>query len=110
MAALQIQVSGVAQNVARLISVESPTTAPTTLSSTTNFISNVTNLITVDNPVVSASSVLVNGNKFFENNITNLVEVTAPDLSVVHLQSGVASPRAQTGGAPAAPTSKESWE
>jgi len=108
MAALQIQVSGVAQNVARLISVESPITAPTTLSSTTNFISSVTNLITVDNPVVSPTSVLINGNKFFENNITRLVEIPSPNLNIVHLEGGVASPRATTGGG--TPVSKESWE
>lgn len=108
MAALQILVSGVAQNVARFVTVESPVTAPTLLSNS-NFISSVTNLITVDNPVVSPTSVLINGNKFFANNITRLVEIPSPNLNIVHLGGGVASPRAQTGGA-SAPVSKESWE
>ena len=98
MAALQIEVSGVAQNVARLISVDSPITAPTTLSSNTNFISNITNLVTVDNPISSPTSVLLNGNKFFENNITNLIIIEGLGTS------------ASVGGGSSESVSKESWE
>lgn len=109
MAALQITVNGTAQNVARLVSLSDPMAAPSSVT-LPNFISGITNLITLDNPVISATESLTNGFKFFENNIVHLVETPTPITTVVHLQSGVASPRAQTGGAPAAPTSKESWE
>ena len=108
MAALQITVNGTAQNVARLVSLSDPMTAPSSVTPP-NFISGITNLVTLDNPVISAAESLTNGFKFFENNIVRLVETSTPMTTVVHLQSGVASPRAPTGGG-GEPVSKESWE
>ena len=109
MAALQITVNGTAQNVARLVSLSAPMSAPSSIA-TPNFTSNITNLVTLDNPVISATESLTNGFKFFENNIIRLVDTPAPITTVVHLQSGVASPRATTGGGGGEPVSKESWE
>ncbi len=108
MAALQITVNGTAQNVARLVSLSAPMSAPSSIA-TPNFMSNITNLVTLDSPVISATESLTNGFKFFENNIVRLVETPTPITTVVHLQSGVASPRATTGSG-GAPVSKESWE
>ena len=109
MAALQITVNGTAQNVARLVSL-SATMVTTSSIAPPNFTSNITNLVTLDNPVISATESLTNGFKFFENNIIRLVETPTPISTVVHLQSGVASPRATTGVDGGAPVSKESWE
>lgn len=98
MAALQITVSGTAQNVARLISLSTPMAAPGSIT-TPNFISAFTNLITMDNPVISAAASLTNGSKFFENNITKLVVV-----------EGFGTSPAGGGGGASEPVSKESWE
>jgi len=96
MAALQIEVSGVSQNVTTLVSVDSPVSAPTTLSTNTNFISNVTNLVTVNNPVVSAATALVGADNFLGKNISNIIVIEGLGTSL--------------GGAVAEPVSKESWE
>ena len=96
MAALQIEVSGVSQNVVTLVSVDNPAATPTTLSSTTNFISNITHLISVDNPVVSTPSVLLGADNFFGKNISNIVVVEGIGTTL--------------GGAVSEPVSKESWE
>ena len=109
MAALQITVNGTAQNVARLVSLSAPMVTTSSIAPP-NFTSNITNLVTLDNPVISATESLTNGFKFFENNIIRLVETPTPISTVVHLQSGVASPRAPTGGGGGAPVSKESWK
>ena len=109
MAALQITVNGTAQNVARLVSLSAPMVTTSSIAPP-NFTSNITNLVTLDNPVISATESLTNGFKFFENNIVRLVETPTPMSTVVHLQSGVASPRAPTGGGGGEPVSKESWE
>ena len=109
MAALQITVNGTAQNVARLVSLSAPMVTTSSITPP-NFMSNITNLVTLDNPVISATESLTNGFNFFQNNIVRLVETPTPITTVVHLQSGVASPRAPTGGGGGAPVSKESWE
>lgn len=109
MAALQITVNGTAQNVARLVSLSAPMSSPSNIAMP-NFTSNITNLVSLDNPVISATESLTNGFKFFENNIVHLVETPTPITTIVHLQSGVASPRATTGGGGGEPVSKESWE
>jgi len=110
MAALQMTVSGTAQDVANLVVTTTPVSSPTFLQGATFFGNNVTNLVVTSDPVTSPEFLQIDGGKLFEENITNLVEVTAPYLDIVHLQGGVASPRAQTGGGASEPVSKESWE
>ena len=111
MAALQMTVSGTAQDVDNLIVTTTPVSSPTFLQGATFLANNVTSLISTSDPVTSPEFLQIDGGKLFEENINRLVEVSAPKLDIVHIQSGVASPLAPTGGGGSSePVSKESWE
>ena len=109
MAALQMTVSGSAQNVNNLIITTTPVSTPTFLQGATFLGNNVTNLTVANNSVAEIDFLQIDGGKLFEENINRLVEVSAPECDIVHVQSGVASPLAPTGGT-SEPVSKESWE
>ena len=109
MAALQMTVSGTAQDVDNLIVTTTPVSSPTFLQGATFFGNNVTNLTVANNSIAGVDFLQIDGGKLFEENINRLVEVSAPECDIVHVQSGVASPLAPTGGT-SEPVSKESWE
>ena len=109
MAALQMTVSGSAQDVNNLIITTTQMSTPTFLQGATFLENNVTNLTAANNSIAEVDFLQIDGGKLFEENINRLVEVSAPECDIVHVQSGVASPLAPTGGT-SEPVSKESWE
>lgn len=98
MAALQMTVSGTAQDVNNLIVTTTPVSSPVFLQGATFFGNNVTNLVATSDPVTSPEFLQIDGGKFFEENITNLVIIEGFGTSP------------GTGGGASEPVSKESWE
>lgn len=98
MAALQMTVSGTAQDVDNLIVTTTPVSSPTFLQGATFFGNNVTNLTVANNSIAGADFLQIDGGKLFEENITNLVIIEGFGTSP------------GTGGGSSEPVSKESWE
>jgi len=99
MAALQMTVSGTAQDVDNLIITQHPVHSTNFLQGATFFGNNVTNLVAVDRPEVGPGFLQIDGGKFFEENTTRLVIV-----------EGFGHSPSTGGGGASEPVSKESWE
>lgn len=97
MAALQIEVNGTAQNVARLISTDAPMNSASSLAGVNFLAGSVTNLINIPAPMTS-TAFLASDVNFLGSSISNLVVV-----------EGFGTSPAGGGGA-SEPVSKESWE
>ena len=110
MAALQITVSGTAQDVAALHLVEPTLSSPTTLVGGNQFFSQNISALHLVEPTLSSPTTLVGGNQFFSQNISAL-HLVEPTLSSAGFLQVVAFSKfgqpLPTGGAA---VSKESWE
>ena len=98
MAALQIEVNGTAQNVARLISTDAPMNSPSALLGVNFLAGSVTNLVDIIVPMTSTAFLASDAN-FLGGSISNLVIV-----------EGFGTSPATGGGGSSDPVSKESWE
>ena len=75
MAALQMTVSGTAQDVDNLIVTTTQMSTPTFLQGATFFGNNVTNFTTANNSIAGVDFLQIDGGKFFEENITRVVVI-----------------------------------
>lgn len=99
MAALQMTVSGTAQDVDNLVVTTTPVNSPVFLQGATFFGNNVTNLVATSDPVTSPAFLQIDGGKLFEENTTNLVVI-----------QGFGTSPSSGGGGGSEPVSRESWE
>ena len=107
MAALQISYGGSSYNVTRLDVQDTTTPAILLAPGGQNLFTNNTSQLHVQDTVAPSRTFAQNAQKLFENNTTRLDIQGTESPNRVFIQGGVASPNAQTTGAPA---SKESWE
>ena len=107
MAALQITYGGSSYNVTRLDVQDNTTPSRVLLQGGQNLFSNNTTRLDIQDTVSPSPTFAQNAQKLFENNTTRLDIQETMSPNRVFIQGGVASPNAQTTGAP---VSKESWE
>ena len=107
MAALQITYGGSSYNVTRLDVQDTTTPSLVFLQGGQNLFTNNTTRLDVQDTVSPSPTFAKNAQKLFENNTTRLDIQETMSPNRVFIQGGVASPNAQTTGAP---VSKESWE
>tara|TARA_B100001939_G_scaffold223993_1_gene192785 strand:- start:1688 stop:2011 length:324 start_codon:yes stop_codon:yes gene_type:complete len=107
MAALQITYGGSSYNVTRLDVQDTTTPSLVFLQGGQNLFTNNTARLDVQDTVSPSPTFAQNAQKLFENNTTRLDIQETMSPNRVFIQGGVASPNAQTTGAP---VSKESWE
>jgi hypothetical protein len=107
MAALQITYGGSSYNITRLDVQDVPTPSRVLLQGGQNLFTNNTTRLDVQDTVAPTRTFAQNAQKLFENNTSRLDIQEHISPNRVFIQGGVASPNAQTTGAPA---SKESWE
>ena len=100
MAALQITYGGSSYNVTRLDVQDNTTPSRVLLQGGQNLFANNTTRLDVQNTVSPSPTFAQNGQKLFENNTTRLDIQEIGTADRVFIQGGVASPNAQTTGAP----------